>query len=101
MKTDREIKQLVIDALNGQPYLNSTEICVSVKNGIVKLTGFVESDCARVAVQNVITNGVGVKSISDNMHLNFTELMNTETGEKQRQHSTYHTLTKKSNRKVV
>jgi osmotically-inducible protein OsmY len=69
MKTDHEIQQLVNDALTGQPYLNSSEIHVSVKNGVVKLTGTVESECARVAIQNVITNGVGVECVLDNTHL--------------------------------
>lgn len=73
MKTDRQIQQLVIDALNGQPYLNSTEILVSVKNGVVKLTGLVESECARVAIQNVITNGVKAKCIINDVHLNSTQ----------------------------
>lgn len=74
MKTDREIQQLVINELTGQPYLNSSEIRVSVRNGVVKLTGIVESECERVAIQNVITNGVGVKCIFDNTHLNSAQL---------------------------
>jgi hypothetical protein len=65
MKTDREIQQLVINALTGQPYLNSSEISVSVRNGVVELNGIVESECARVAIQNVITNGLGVKCVFD------------------------------------
>jgi osmotically-inducible protein OsmY len=69
MKTDREIQQLVINALTGQPYLNSSEIRVSVRNGVVKLSGIVESECARVAIQNIITNGVGVKCVFDKIHI--------------------------------
>lgn len=73
MKTDLEIQQLVTNALTSQPYLNSSEIRVSVRNGVVKLTGAVESECARIAIQNVIANGVGVECVLDNTHLNSTE----------------------------
>ena len=68
MKKDSEIQRLVINALTGQPYLNSSELHVSVRNGVVKLSGIVESESTRVAIQNVITNGVGVKCVFDNMN---------------------------------
>ena len=68
MKKDCEIQRLVINALTGQPYLNSSELQVSVRNGVVKLSGIVESESTRVAIQNVITNGVGVKCVFDNMN---------------------------------
>lgn len=43
MRSDREIERDVKDELRWQPGLDSTDIAVSVKQGVVALTGFVHS----------------------------------------------------------
>ena len=43
MRTDYQVQQDVIDQLKWEPALNSAQIGVAVKNGIVTLSGFVEN----------------------------------------------------------
>jgi osmotically-inducible protein OsmY len=43
MKSDTEIEQDVKDELSWNPDLDATDIAVSVKRGVVTLTGFVRS----------------------------------------------------------
>ena len=43
MKTDMQLKQDVIDALEWEPSVNAAHIGVSVSDGVVTLTGHVPS----------------------------------------------------------
>ncbi|WP_431200600.1 BON domain-containing protein [Mucilaginibacter sp. P19] len=43
MKTDSQIQKDVMDELKWQPFLNSSAIGVAVKNGIVTLSGTVDT----------------------------------------------------------
>ena len=43
MKTDIEIQKDVIEQLKWEPFLNASQIGVSVKNGIVTLSGQVDA----------------------------------------------------------
>ncbi|HYZ25628.1 MAG TPA: BON domain-containing protein [Geminicoccaceae bacterium] len=43
MRSDEEIKRDVEEELRWDPDIDATDIAVSVKNGIVTLTGFVRS----------------------------------------------------------
>ena len=51
MKTDSEIRQDVIDQLKYEPMLNAAEIGVAVKNGIVTLSGIVDSYFKKIAAE--------------------------------------------------
>jgi osmotically-inducible protein OsmY len=43
MKTDSQIQKDVMDELKWQPFLNSSEVGVAVKDGIVTLSGIVDT----------------------------------------------------------
>ncbi|MGZ8559067.1 MAG: BON domain-containing protein, partial [Chitinophagaceae bacterium] len=43
MKSDSQIQKDVIEQMKWEPFLNASEIGVSVKNGIVTLSGQVDS----------------------------------------------------------
>lgn len=43
MKSDIQIQKDVMDELRWEPILDSAEIGVAVKNGVVTLSGFVDS----------------------------------------------------------
>jgi osmotically-inducible protein OsmY len=77
MKTDSELQRDVLDELNWEPGIDATEIGVSVKDGIVVLTGAVKSlnekwTAARAAerVQNVraVTDELAVKLPGDSRY---------------------------------
>ena len=49
MKTDLQIQNDVMDELKWEPYVNSSEIGVAVKNGVVTLSGMVDSFSKKIA----------------------------------------------------
>ena len=63
MKTDNEILKDVQDELKWDPYLSSSEIGVSVKNGIVTLTGIVDSYWKKLAAENAAKKISGVMAV--------------------------------------
>jgi len=74
MRTDTEIKRDVEDELKWDPDIDSTDIGVSVKNGVVTLTGFVrsylqkldaEADAKRVAGVVAVANDIEVRLPSE------------------------------------
>ena len=64
MKTDIEIQKDVLEQLKWEPYLNASEIGVAVKNGIVTLSGIVDSYSKKVLAEKVAKKIAGVKAIA-------------------------------------
>ena len=69
MKTDYEIQQDVIEQLKWDPVLNAAEIGVSVKNGIVNLTGIVDSYAKKIAAENDTKKVSGVKAVAEDIQV--------------------------------
>ena len=72
MKSDTQIQKDIIDQLAWEPYLNKSQIGVSVKNGIVTLTGQVDSYPKKLAVENAAKKIAGVKAIAEDLQLGVT-----------------------------
>jgi len=73
MKTDREILNDVQDELKWDPYLSSSEIGVSVKNGIVTLTGIVDSYWKKLSAENTVKKISGVTAVVQKIEVNLSE----------------------------
>jgi len=71
MKTDYEIQRDVMDELKWQPILNATEIGVAVKNGIVTLTGTVNSYAKKLAAEKAAKIVLGVKAVVEDIKVKF------------------------------
>ena len=67
MKTDAEIQKDVIEELRWVPMLNSAEIGVGVKNGIVTLTGIVDSYSKKTGAERAAKNVDGVNAVAENI----------------------------------
>lgn len=67
MKTDIQIQQDVMDELQWQPFLNASEIGVSVKNGVVTLSGTVNSYAKKVAAERAAKNVKGVRAVAEDL----------------------------------
>jgi osmotically-inducible protein OsmY len=72
VKTDQEIQKDVMEELKWTPLLNSTEIGVAVKNGIVTLTGTVDSYIKKVNAENAAKKVAGVNAVAENIHVKIT-----------------------------
>ncbi|MCQ6959158.1 BON domain-containing protein [Mucilaginibacter aquariorum] len=69
MKTDIQIQKDVMDELKWQPFLNSSEIGVAVKNGIVALSGIVDSYSKKLSAEKAAKKVAGVKAIAEDIQI--------------------------------
>lgn len=64
MKTNNELQQDVLDELNWNPMLNASEIGVIVKDGVVTLTGKVDTYLKKIVAERTAKKVAGVKAVA-------------------------------------
>lgn len=69
MKNDLEIQQDVINHLKWQPSINASNIGVAVKDGIVTLSGRVDSYYQKLTAENAIKKVTGVRAIAEDIQV--------------------------------
>src|SRR5258708_33905769 len=62
IRTDEDIQRDVLDELKWDPHVQVNEIGVAVKDGIVMLTGWVDSYLKKLAAENAAHRVRGVKA---------------------------------------
>ena len=67
MKSDIEIQKDVMEQLKWEPFLNSAQIGVSVKNGIVTLSGQVDAYSKKIQAEKAAKKVSGVKAIAEDI----------------------------------
>jgi osmotically-inducible protein OsmY len=65
MKTDELIQNDVIKELKWEPSVDATKIGVSVRDGIVTLSGYVDTFIEKLAAERVASRVIGVKAIAE------------------------------------
>jgi osmotically-inducible protein OsmY len=65
MKTDLQLQQDVVEELKFEPSIREEEIGVATKDGVVTLTGFVDTYVERFTAERVAERVGGVKAIAD------------------------------------
>jgi osmotically-inducible protein OsmY len=80
MKKDIEIQNNVMEALKWTPLLNANEIGVAVKNGIVTLSGVVDSYPKKIKAERITRNVKGVHGIAEDITVRLsTDKKKTDT----------------------
>jgi osmotically-inducible protein OsmY len=69
MKTDSQIQKDVMDELRWEPFLNAAEIGVAVKNGVVTLSGIVDSYSKKLAAEKAAKTVAGVKAVAEDLQV--------------------------------
>jgi osmotically-inducible protein OsmY len=69
MKTDFQIQKDVMDELKWEPFLNSSEIGVAVKKGIVTLSGIVDTYSKKLAAEKAAKRVMGVKAVAEDIQV--------------------------------
>lgn len=69
MKTDLEIQKDVLEELVWDPFLSATEIGVTVKNGIVTLSGTVNNYSKKSAAERAAKKVAGVKAVAEDIEV--------------------------------
>lgn len=74
MKSDSQIQQDIMEELKWQPFLSSSEIGVAVKNGIVTLSGQVDSYSKKLAAENAAKKVSGVKAVAEDIQVGVSSI---------------------------
>jgi osmotically-inducible protein OsmY len=74
MKTDSQIQKDVMDQLKWEPFLDAPQIGGAVKNGIVTLTGQVDSYAKKLAAEKATKKVSGVKAIAEDIQIGVSPL---------------------------
>ena len=69
MKSDIVIQNDVMEQLKWEPFLNASQIGVSVKNGIVRLSGQVDAYSKKALAERAAKKITGVKAIAEDIHV--------------------------------
>jgi len=64
MKTDADLKKDVMAELDWDPAIRATAVGVAVKDGVVTLTGHLETFAEKVAIERALRRVAGVKAIA-------------------------------------
>lgn len=73
MKKDIEIQKCVMEELRSIPLLHANEIGVAVKNGIVTLSGIVDSYPKKIAAERAVKKIDGVKGIAEEIEVHLSD----------------------------
>jgi len=71
MRTDVEIKEDVLDELAWQPNIDETEIGVIVEDGVVTLSGVINSYSKKLAAEKAVKGVLGVKALAGDIEVKF------------------------------
>ncbi|MEC4049916.1 BON domain-containing protein [Flavobacterium sp. SUN046] len=71
MKTNADLREKVLDALQWEPLLKKAEIGVITENGIVTLTGFVDSYAKKLKAESTVKRIKGVRVLVEKLEVRF------------------------------
>tara|TARA_R110002096_G_scaffold301085_1_gene495845 strand:- start:38 stop:709 length:672 start_codon:yes stop_codon:yes gene_type:complete len=71
MKTDAEIKQDILAALQWLPHIDETQFGVIVEDGIVTLTGIVNNFLQKVSAKNAVKDVLEVKALTEQIEVKY------------------------------
>lgn len=69
MKSDQTLQKEVQEELRWQPFLNAAEIGVAVKNGVVTLSGKVNSYAKKLAAERAVKRIGGVRAVAEDIEV--------------------------------
>ncbi|GAA4746286.1 BON domain-containing protein [Flavisolibacter ginsenosidimutans] len=71
MENNQTLQRDVLDALKWEPLLKDTQIGVTAEDGIVTLTGTVDSYAKKVEAEDAAKNVIGVKAVVEKIEIKF------------------------------
>jgi len=69
MKTDAELQQDVMNELQWEPTVEAAEIGIAVKDGVVTLSGYVESYVEKGAAERAAARVFGVRAVAEEIQV--------------------------------
>jgi osmotically-inducible protein OsmY len=74
MKTNEDLQKDVQNAIKWEPFLNAAEIGVTAKDGVITLTGTVNSYAKKKEAENAAKSVAGVKAVAESIEIKFGNL---------------------------
>ncbi|GAB3643648.1 BON domain-containing protein [Spirosoma arcticum] len=71
MKTNEMLQKDVQEAIKWEPLLNAAEIGVTAKDGVITLTGVVDSYAKKLEAEDAAKNVAGVKAVAEEITIEF------------------------------
>jgi osmotically-inducible protein OsmY len=71
MKTNEELQKDVQNAIKWEPLLNAAEIGVTAKDGVITLSGVVDSYSKKVEAENAAKSVTGVKAVAETIEIKY------------------------------
>jgi osmotically-inducible protein OsmY len=81
MKSDHELQRDVLDELAFEPRVDHAHIGVTARNGVITLTGFVDSYAGKLAAERAARRVKGVKAIAQDLEVRFASSPKTSDDE--------------------
>ena len=81
MKSDNQIQKDVMEQLKWEPFLNASEIGVAVKNGIVTLSGQIDTYSKKLSAEKAAKKVAGVKAIAEDIQIGVSPAYNKTDAE--------------------
>jgi osmotically-inducible protein OsmY len=69
MKTDSQLHKDIVDEMRWDPRVKVAEIAVSAKDGVITLTGVVDTYAQKYAAERVVERVSGVRAIADDLQV--------------------------------
>jgi osmotically-inducible protein OsmY len=76
MKNNEDLQKDVQNAIKWEPLLNAAEIGVTAKDGVISLTGVVDSYTKKLQAENAAKNVAGVKAVVEKIEIKFSSSWN-------------------------
>jgi osmotically-inducible protein OsmY len=76
MKTDAELQQDVMSELQWEPTIKTADIGVAVKDGVVTLSGYVDSYVKKWAAERAAARVFGVRAVAEEMQVRLPDSLN-------------------------
>ncbi|MEO6302597.1 MAG: BON domain-containing protein [Bacteroidia bacterium] len=70
-QTNEDLQKDVLNAIKWEPLLNAAEVGVTAKDGVVTLTGVVDSYAKKLEAETAAKNVVGVKAVVEAIEIKF------------------------------
>jgi osmotically-inducible protein OsmY len=81
MKTNEDLQKDVQDAIKWEPLLNAAEIGVIARNGVITLTGTVDSYAKKLEAEDAAKNVGGVKAVVEKIDIRFSGTLRKDDSE--------------------
>jgi osmotically-inducible protein OsmY len=78
MKTNEDLQQDVQNAIKFEPMMHAAEIGVTVKDGIVTLSGIVDAYFKKTEAENVAKSVAGVKAVVENITIKYNDFLKND-----------------------